>query len=1829
MTALAALPQARQALRASQFAQALALVRRVPEPIPAELRGIAVRALWSLARLPEAEVEVGKLALAVHAGNSQAIETQADLVRWHLQAQRPEPAWQALAPLVVGGCRTASTCRLAATTTLAIAAHLASASIQGSPVPAAKAGVAPVKPAPSKAVPPVHTVPFANRALQVAPPPGTARRAPWLQEVAADLAAADRLTDARALLEAARTQTPDDAQLWIATYVLARRAPEQDMRVRWLADLRAAQLPAAVLTTIATSPDPPREAPVAAAILELAAHRPDATETQWLLWATALGKADDKATLRGLAEGPQLAKFASELARKVLAKNLLVVGLADLALALVQRLPASDGATMVLEAEILRQRGMLPEARLKAAAAAATGADHSEAVVLLTELWRTPMGLDLPNWLANVAESPGICQRTAARMRALRLVQANRPAANASLVVQQYARLLTADPAPPPCMLAEGFEPPVAWSREQLVRQLDTREPWRETAGQVMRLFADAGVADAAMWRTLAIRRLHEGSVDAFLRLDLRARTEAEKRGEPLGNDRLLMELASRSAAALARWLRESGVREADEPQTAARVATSLLAGSFAGLGRRWAEQAVAARAPGDPMAAMSLVAVLNMGGAADLALELLRGKPPTDGPQDIAQAQGEIDALLRLDRADEARKRLDRLLARADLVPRQLRLVADFAHDRGLCESVVTLGPRLVADPDIFVLRTGLKTALDCARRLDREDAAADLVKAVQAGGLDPARLDILARELGLNGFDALAVAVYDRIEKIRPMSDDSLHARARSLLALGRSAEAGQMLQRMAQITGRGRRASPYASGADLLENHGHFAIAATFWQRALEADPDSASLRVRLIGNALRQGATEDLPLHLQALFKSGPSVDDLRALQAYAERCGAVRPLHDALAGVVDPDRDLERFRLDLAAKLGLRDVVEAGVRRLKAHGSTPPGRAPEWLLQVGAWREARDVASDVLTAPEPTGDPRERILALELALDRQRDPSSAAESLSLARLYVGRALDTGSAAMQAASVLASRGLSREALAVLTLAGPPEAAGRLCVQGQIEADAGQPKVARQSWRRATATLLLDPKLRDWLKNALRMSREYDNDVGRDFRCIHEALREAGEQATLTDWLRELVQIAPDAPLLRASLVQALLEQGLLTEAVLALQEAARTLPEMRRDDFQSLADRVVREGGAPELMRWFVNDGEALRTEPWFVAFVDAVLAGATQTPAPVDLDFNNKLEKLHAWLAALPIGLPEVRMGLALQWASRGHGERSVQALGLNPLIFHQDRPERLRDAVQVVAAALIALSGTPGGIAAARAQADRWIRTGFGTDVTSPLAAELVRQGMPQLASHVQGATLPSGRSETSTDRQRTRLHVALAAGTEDEVAAEALASVKGRRANLQYIDELYVYLLGSGRVPAARRVAAMLMAEEPGLRPPALLDPGVAGKPAMGKENAAPETAAPALEQYRPEAAAWLRQAQPGVSLDLAETAQRVAVALSPTLAEQWTAGMAGRSDEAWHAWMSLLQAAIDFEQLDLARTALQRAVAAHAPAGLLACPQLWLDRTGTLATCLRSRPLDAVPVSELADVAASLALATDEAGERALFETLMTAPPLSRRRFIEAAASRLWVLDAAQKLRLAKVMRAVHDALPPARRDAFVLASLDELAALGLGELGVAVTERAFRMDPDGRGQRNNLAYARFLAGQDTREIQQLARPAAFDSGGESAYASLDTLGALAWAAGDKTEAIALQRRALASALVRTDDLLRRALGPGADFARTYRVLASPVAGLPLVRLAEFLLSNGALDEARLLAAQVLAGGEDAPTAQRARRVVRAALEAGRKQP
>ena len=302
---------------------------------------------------------------------------------------------------------------------------------------------------------------------------------------------------------------------------------------------------------------------------------------------------------------------------------------------------------------------------------------------------------------------------------------------------------------------------------------------------------------------------------------------------------------------------------------------------------------------------------------------------------------------------------------------------------------------------------------------------------------------------------------------------------------------------------------------------------------------------------------------------------------------------------------------------------------------------------------------------------------------------------------------------------------------------------------------------------------------------------------------------------------------------------------------------------------------------------------------------------------------------------------------------------------------------------------------------------------------------------------------------------------------------------------------------------------------------------------------------------------------------------------AAEVAVAAGRAgLALAWTAAVAAVDDEPWRAWMRLLRSAKAHGERDLAARLLRRAAKAGAPAGVLACPRLWLEGRGVLAGCRRARPLPAMLVSapdEFSDLALAVLRGADAAGVATLTDELVTAPPAVLASWFGVLARHRDLIPGADKARLGAHLGIALARLPPGQARQHLLdLALDDLAALGVGGPGVKEMERRMRLSGGARGSRNNLAYARFLAGHSAADALRLASVDLGRSRGQPAHALLDTFAACLWRAGRRTEAVAT---------------LRTALGVGAMYDD---------GGLPQVRLAEFLLAGGhkaqALDMARI---------------------------------
>lgn len=1768
--AAACVALARQHLHAGRTVEAIAVANqaRTRHVLTPALQVVEIRALWQSGQGPLAqqrERELGETA-AAQGHSSAAGQALIEVARYH-QQQRKQPAdvLRALAPLLPGGCRGRAVCRLAADALAALP-----------PDAGLAAQIAHAAPAPAQG-------------------PGEPDRTPWLVGVVSELAKAQRIEDAEAVLATAIAQTPGEAIWWRMRFDLARRHPGPQARATWLAQVAQGHLPCRTLVEIATGAELEVDRAMALQVLTLAVAQPDADEEAWQLLAQAAARSEDRATLARMA-AEAAARAPSRLTRLTLARSLLRLGQKELAAPIVKTLRSedpSDDLAQVLESDLLRQQGQLAPARSRAEAALAAARDRSLVALLLSQTWRRALPVDADRWLTLASSQPGTGQLAAARQRCERELGAARPSPMAAQAVTDYARLLAHAPArPAPQPLFDDIEPSPAAARLWLVHQVEARGPlWQETYAGVVQVLADAGVAPPELMRDLALRALQDGDAEKFLTLDARARAAAQTQGSPLEPDRIVRELLARSVALLPRWLQQSGTEDVSDVAMAWRVAHALLTNQRAMAGRQWAQKAW--QRSGSADVPVQVLPTLASNGAADIALEVVAGTNKSgDLQQDLAYLLVEISALLAADRPQQARDQILALAQRPDLPIKLLRAVVEIAGDAGMCDVVVRLSPRLVADADVYAWRAGITRGVECARRLQDTEVVRALRTSAEQGQADPQKLDLLARELATHGFEASAVELFEILARTRATPEDALTQWARALLVLHREAEAAQVLHNLVTMV-RSRSPRAYLRAAELLEDYGQLGLAWSFLTSAVALDPDNAVLRLRLVVNAMRAKRTEGLIGHVQALLKTGPGAEEIKVLLGTADRTGNVRLLYDAAAGIPDPDRELERFRMELAAVLGDRDAVNAGVRALRAKGPVQTARVPEWLAAVGAQREAREVSEDILAAPEPAGAAFQRQRTLGFALENRRDPSSTAQALSLARLYTGRALDTERAALEAALELSRLGLAKEAQSVATLAGKSDNPLRMCLSAQLEADAGRRDQARALLHRAMASVLLDPRLRDWLRSFTPSPvREDAEDLYAQSQCIIGRMADAGDYGDLSAWLQELQQIAPDSAQVRAKLVQVQLMDGRVEEAAAGLRDAARSLPSLARDDFEPLFERVARDGGLPLLRAWLGEEGSMLRTEPWMLAFAQTIVPEA---PKAASKDSADGLEPVRDLLRELPSWLPGARTALSMAASAQGQGQRAARLLGQGPLAVAE---VARGEATRAMAAAAIAHLGETGTTAKAADDAvDRWLSQSGGAEAVAALMAELTRQGHPQLAASLASRHKPLQFTGVWFQTQRQLLLAGIGTLSDEALAEAAMQLLRGQRSNLETFDDVLDRLLQSGRIDASRRLSERMAREEPGILPPGILDDKAADDDVAGLSRL--------IGAYHPRAVTALRRTLPALPHDLGEDAQALAVAADPTLALAWTTQLAASQDEAWRPWWSLYGHAVNFERADLAQSAWKHAEEAGAPKGVLACSGLWLRRTGTLQACLRDRPVESLADPELGDLALAVALDVDAPAQGSLRAALLAAPSRTEGRFAAAAASRLWVLDAQGRARLAAFVRDLHDGLEPmARRTAFAITAMDDLAELGLGQLGLNNTLEAWTRHPEGQGQRNNLAYARFLSGQDAAEILTLARPAEFASGGEAAYAALDTLAALHWASGDHSGAVALQWRALAAAVATQRD-------------------NQAGLGLPTARLAEFLLQTGHSAEARTLAVLALHRPDDSGSQRRARRVLRACLQ------
>lgn len=1814
-------------------------------------------ARWRLGQTRQAQALDQQLVAAARASATAEATGGADPEVWrevervmafHLQTrQRPDAAWAMAQALGAGGCTTVKACQLCARV-LALA--------------------------------PADPVALVDGAERVAPrigltdPEGRPWRMRWMVELARDLIAARRWAHTDTLMARIQAHWPQAPEVWDVGVWHARRRHGPEQREVWLRRLAEADLPVPVLLELVRSPFVASDRLIVAALWRHIAARPGATVAHRLALAHALSDnvrlgADARArgSLKNLAT-TQLAGFPERSHQLSLADALLKAGLYATAAPLVARLlrADADAEATLLQAEVLRQQGQLVEAAQAAVKAVERAADKGEMAWRIAHLWEATLPIEAARWLKQAADQPTERGLTALEQSALHELKRPSPLSRAEGQLVTYARaLVDAGRQPASGHDRAGFDRrEVERATRRFVDRLQQKShslAWRAPVYAALGVLATGPQASTRLLVTLAQLgyRLRRG--DEALAAYQKAQSLAAIRGEVLDDEAMVAAVRDTGdVGLLARWLRVSDLQETEDLNLSWNIARKLLSGPHKDLGRRWVDRSLArttgeGQLPGhlparpaarprlSPTAGRSAAIVgrqleeIARNGAADLVLEYIRQVRPVPGqaasPRDeLMLGRAEVVALVALGRADDADQVLRRLWGQPDLSVASKRDLMQMSRDANLCALVLEQATELVSQRHAGIADRAVTLGLDCAAALGDARGAFELARKLEKDQITRNRHLHLARELATHGFDKQAVVLFER-----NMGNPQRRADARvvdpwvrSLLALGRVRDAVAVLSR---TVADGRSVvSDTQRVAALLESHGHLQHAEPFRRRAVVVSPDVPELRRALIINLLRSGQVADLDEQVRAWLKLGPKATALAVVGQEAAEQGRLRQLYDIVAEFPDPDREMERFRMRLAGQLGLRKAVQAAAARLQTRGRTRGEQEVRWLQNVGAVVQARSAAQDILASPAPSGvqggAATERWRVLDRALEVRRDPASSAEALSLARLYVGRALEPAAAAADAAATMARHGedATARALREVALQQDPDDAGLLCEQGRLHLRAGARQQAMARFERTMAVLVT----RDDLRHTERRDGKPVTELNQDGRCLISGLRAAGRADLAASWVRRWLDFDPGFTDLWERLIELELERGRVGAAVAALERASEVLDQWPQAGFETWAQSLVRAGGGPELARWLLSGEAELRGEPWWLAFAASVVldhAEETGVSAAARRRFEQRL-------ASLARGSPEARLRLAALWARRGDPQRAVSLMGRTPFALPAHDLALRELAAATTAGVLIALLRTPDvapkteGQPEGRSQSweeaatppamrelvSGWLGVAGNADDAERTMAALVRQGAPTLARLLLAHARRHESLRLSPASTARRLILQLALGDD----AATLAAARAHARTLPGV--------ATSSPDAAQRVhaTALSLAE--------------AGRPDLARQLVATDGArvwqvdAPLFppsgadvnndEHFRAMVQAWdpaifARMSNPDARLPpraLAMDACEVAIAGGRLeLARGWARRLAGSEDEPWRVWMDLLRRAERFREADLARDCLDRAEKAGAPEGVRGCPQLWLQDKGSIRACLRGRPLSAVRTARLdeyADLALAVARGVEPDAAAELVRALATDELRGQIQWVGALSTHRWAIRPQDEPRVVAHLKALVAAIASEeQRRTLVSVALDDFAALGLADPGLEDTARIFRDLPHQRGARNNYAYALFLAGHPPAEAWKTAEPELARTGGETAHALLDTLAACLWAMGQRPSAMLLQRSALVSAKKSID---------------LEKFESTRFGGLPIVRLAEWELEQGHHEDARTLARLGMERAWMYVTVQRAREVLRSSLRA-----
>lgn len=1801
----AGIPELERRVRVGDAKGAVALAAALRDQGPVAPRVLALQCLaqWALGDPTGGRSSADGLVARAISQDPDALLAVEQLLTAHLAAGRDAEAMRLGEPLFAGGCQGAARCALALR--LLTAAKLDDATLQA-------------------------------RAQAMAPPiADTNSRQRWLSDLARALADAGRDTAHEHLVRGRLREDPTDVTAWAALLYRAPRSRGAAVRDAWLRDVQAAALSTAVLRALVRNSDVLDDPLIVNDLHGLIGTRADASAEDWRASIAALGAsaargADPRATVT-LQQRLGVAALRlthgddrRELVAALLAAKLLDEAKVNLA-PLLAEAPVHP-ESLVLLAELLRLRGDLDGA--KAAAQAAHDADLGRAsgtAASLAARWAGSWPEQARAWSAIAAKAQVGADDSALRQRVARLLGSYQPPASAEVDLRAYGILLDRD-------IAAGRSAARSELRQHADRlaRLLPRGAWLQLAADALAGLCASANAEATTCAAASEARVRQRDRNDALRLWRLAAESAATTGAVLPVEAVAAAWVHvGDAHGLAAWLRQSELRATADLALSWRLALTLASGGEQVAARPWIHASLAritgsdvllstlpttttaAEPTGGPRIRVTEaeLEVIARNGGADLVLRhlALLYAAATERKETGARwryARLEALALAQVGRGDEAHRLLERMAAVADLSVPERTDLADLAARLHHCDVALDVATSL-ASSRWQESRRVIQIGVRCAQSSQDAPRLAALADRVAKANIEFAVHLEFAQLLAQAGADLLAAAWFQRLlSDGRGSAVLSHHLTwAQVLLRLGRPGDADEVI---AQTLSRSRGQSLVIAARDaarLLVAHERVEAAVAVLESATQV-VDHPLLRSQRTECLLRIGDVARLTAALDAQARAGLDQATLSALLTVARATRTVGVLHQALQGLQDVDREVERFRLEVAAAVQDALALDAAVQRLRTRGSPPSPAAVEALAALGRWRQSRQLADELLAGADASGAPaRDEREAMSAALAVRRDPTSVDEAVAIGRLALARSSEPTFLAMTAAELMARAGAKTAALALAAHVVDSHGNDALVLYdaGVIALLVGDRARAVSMWRQAMARTLAEPFRSD--------GRGTIEGLPHEIAVIIARMQRAGETTLLRQWLPLWIDQRPNVPQLWAEWVRAEIDGGAPQSGLSVLRRASQQLTTWPAKAMRDVARELLRAGVGPALAALLVSGGDLQRNDPWWLAFGlsivldygDAIPVGARQAYA----------RSTQATLMATPGG----RAWLARFFTERGQVADAVAALGARPFgAVHLDSrtSSDAEDVAATVAGVLVATLRQPAlkvqrgddpqahtGVVAlhvvdparqreALLLAERWLHGAPLADAMQ-VVAELALHGHSALGQAILARVArPDGKIAPLAPWMIEGLRAVVAGGDATEIAAFADRCVHARVENGATYDlaarrrEIALLLMTFGQPQLAE---AMVQHTR---RAPAITGLWV---PA-GDEGTATDDGA--LQRFEPEA---LRKAPAKAATATQVAAFEVAVAKADGDAALAIAQRAMQGeDEPWHLRATLVRLALRWRQPETARALLQRAHP-DAPPLAFGCAHLALG-SGDVAGCVRGRPAVALDSDELAALAEAIGRG-DVAASKVADELVGCGELGVQARWLGALAERLGDAAPDAKARGAKVATALLAGVANGARVRLSATSLDELAALGMPEFGVRDCEAAWRAEPHDHGALNNLAYARLLAGAEPASLLPMAFSSLAVLAGSNAHALLDTLGALALAMGDVERARTWQKASVAAAPV--------------DLPPT----------LPHVRLAEIELRAGHIESARLLAAWVLRrGAAGAYVDGRARAVIRAAL-------